>query len=136
MQGRERVSNGVGLDHATIKHGRFGGSQAALTVLVVDQWQNTCVLCGGGLAMSGAVVFQHGLDQVRKQCARHQTELQLAPIRAQPRYREVSGRRRLRSRFAATGCAWHRETRTIFFANATLPRPVPSRGGDASTTWR
>jgi len=44
MQGRERVSNGVGLDHSTIKHGRFGGSQAALTVLVVYQWQNTSVL--------------------------------------------------------------------------------------------
>ena len=26
MQGRERVSNGIGLDYATIKHGRFGSS--------------------------------------------------------------------------------------------------------------
>ena len=71
MQGRERVSNGVEMDLATINHGCFGGSQPALTVLVVDQWQNTCVLCGGSLSMPGAVVFQHGLDQVRKQGARH-----------------------------------------------------------------
>jgi hypothetical protein len=56
------MPHGVAGDDTAFHHYRLRGAEAALTVLIIDKWQNTGILRGRLVAVSGAVVSDHWFD--------------------------------------------------------------------------
>ena len=60
-------------DHAPFFHNDLGGPQAALPILIVDEWQDPVITLHRAFSITCLELFHHRFDQIGDQCRTHGT---------------------------------------------------------------